>query len=78
MTQSTYRPPTAYRSAQMKPVEKKSAAIVVWQVGDKLNHKKWGLGTVVEVKGINITVDFVNPEAGIKTIKSNIAPINKL
>lgn len=77
MTQSTYRPPTAYRSAQMKPVEKKSAAIVVWQVGDQLNHKKWGLGTVMEVKGQVITVAFANPEIGTKILKATAAPINK-
>ena len=77
ITQSTYKPPTAYRSAQMKAVEKKSAAIVVWQVGDKLNHKKWGLGTVMEVKGQVIKVVFANPEIGTKILKATAAPINK-
>ena len=76
--QMTYKPPTAYRSAQIKPAEKKSAPIISWQVGDRLNHKKFGLGTVVEVNGINITVVFANPEAGTKTLKSTIAPINRI
>ena len=76
-TKSTYIPPTAYRPAQMKSVEKKSSAAVVWRVGDQLNHKKWGLGTVMEVKGQIITVAFANPKIGTKTISSIVAPINK-
>ena len=75
--QSTYRPPTAYRSAQIKPAAKKSAP-TAWNVGDRLNHNKFGFGTVVEVKGDNITVAFANPEFGTKILKATVAPINKL
>ncbi|MBR0260964.1 MAG: UvrD-helicase domain-containing protein [Selenomonadaceae bacterium] len=77
-SKSTYKPPTAHRSAQMKPSQNKPANIVAWRVGDRLNHKKWGLGTVMEVSGIVITVTFANPEAGIKKLVSTIAPINKI
>ena len=73
---STYRAPTAHRAAQMKPAEKKE--IVAWRVGDQLNHKKWGLGTVLEVQGAIVTVAFANPQTGVKKLNSTIAPINKL
>ena len=76
--QSTYRPPTAYRSVQSKPAEKKSAPSVTWRSGDIINHKKWGLGTIMRVNGPIITVSFANPEIGIKKLMSTIAPINKV
>ena len=75
---STYRPPTAYRSVQSKPAEKKSAPSVTWRSGDIINHKKWGLGTIMRVNGPIITVSFANPEIGIKKFMSTIAPINKV
>ena len=74
----TYKPPTAYRPAQVKPPEKKSAPSVLWKIGDHLNHKKWGFGVVIDVKGIVITVSFTNPEVGIKKLITKVAPINKL
>ncbi len=76
--QSTYRPPTAYRSPQIKPAAKKSSPLENWHVGDRINHNKFGFGTVVEVKGDNITVAFANPEFGTKILNSTIAPINRL
>lgn len=75
---STYRPPTAYRSVQSKPAEKKSAPSVTWRLGDQLNHKKFGLGTIMGVNGLILTVSFSNPEIGIKKLMSTIAPINKI
>lgn len=75
---STYKPPTAYRPAQMIPAEKKSSARVVWQVGDQLNHKKWGFGTVMATDNSTITVSFANPEIGIKKLMKSVAPISKI
>ena len=75
---SAYRPPTAYRPVQVKPIEKKSAPIVKWNVGEQLNHKNFGLGTVMEVNGAVITVSFANPEVGTKKLMTTIAPINKI
>ena len=76
---SIYRPPTAYRPAQMKTADDEPEEIIDWHVGDRLNHKKWGLGTVMEVAKDNvITVMFANPEAGEKKLKATIAPINKV
>ena len=76
--QQIYMPPTAHRSAQMKSSEKKSPPIVSWHVGDRLNHNRFGLGTVLEVKKEIVTVSFANPEFGIKSLNSTIAKINKL
>lgn len=74
----SYRPPTAHRPAQVSPAKKSFAPSVAWHVGDQLNHKKFGAGVVTEVKGQVITVAFANPEAGVKKLSSNAAPINKL
>lgn len=49
-----------------------------WQVGDMVQHKKWGLGTVINVDENNVTIHFSNPEIGEKTLKSKVAPIEKV
>ena len=74
----TYQPPTAHRAPQMKLIGTGSTPSVVWQPGDRFNHKKWGLGTVMEVNGEIITVSFANPEYGVRKLMARIAPINKL
>ncbi len=75
---STYKPPTAYRPAQVVVEEKKSAPRITWRVGDQLNHKKWGFGTVMATDASTITVSFANPEIGTKRLMKSIAPINKI
>ena len=75
-SRSVYKPPTAYRPAQIKPPENKSAQPITLHVGDVINHKKWGLGTVVEFdKGI-ATIAFANPEVGTKKLVVKVAPIS--
>jgi DNA helicase-2/ATP-dependent DNA helicase PcrA len=44
--------------------------------GDKIAHKKWGQGTVVQVKGSEITVAFNN--IGTKVMIMPYAPIKKI
>jgi DNA helicase-2/ATP-dependent DNA helicase PcrA len=44
--------------------------------GDKIAHKKWGQGTVVQVKGSEITVAFNN--IGTKVMVMPYAPIKKI
>ncbi len=51
---------------------------VNWQVGDKVNHKKWGVGTIMAISKENLTISFANPEIGEKTIKATIAPIERV
>lgn len=51
-----------------------------WQVGNKAVHKKWGIGTVVSVKGSteNVELDIAFPQpVGIKRLAAKFAPITK-
>ncbi|MFN7251374.1 MAG: DNA helicase PcrA [Anaerobacillus sp.] len=52
-----------------------------WQVGDKAEHKKWGIGTVVSIKGSveNVELDIAFPQPiGIKRLAAKFAPIKKV
>ena len=50
-----------------------------WKVGDSLQHKKWGEGTVLEVtgsgQGQELKVNF--PELGLKKLLASVAPIQR-
>lgn len=50
-----------------------------WKAGEKVQHKKWGTGTIVKVKGegedMELTVAF--PDLGIKNLLAKFAPIEK-
>lgn len=50
-----------------------------WKLGDKVNHKKWGIGTVVCVTGasrdLELSVAF--PGQGVKRLLARFAPIEK-
>jgi DNA helicase-2/ATP-dependent DNA helicase PcrA len=52
-----------------------------WVVGDKASHKKWGVGTVVSVKGEGegkeLDIAFPSP-TGIKRLLAKFAPIEKV
>ncbi|SHH86912.1 MULTISPECIES: DNA helicase PcrA [Virgibacillus] len=51
-----------------------------WSPGDKANHKKWGVGTVVKVSGegeaMELDIAFPAP-VGIKRVLAKFAPITK-
>lgn len=51
-----------------------------WSPGDKANHKKWGVGTVVNVQGegesMELDIAFPAP-IGIKRLLAKFAPITK-
>ena len=53
---------------------------VEWKVGDKAQHGKWGVGTVVSVKGegeeVELKIAF--PGQGIKGLMQKYAPISKV
>ncbi len=57
-----------------------TGAVVQWKVGDKAAHGKWGVGTVVEVKGMgdNQEVKIAFPDQGIKALSVKFAPIQKM
>jgi DNA helicase-2/ATP-dependent DNA helicase PcrA len=52
---------------------------VEWKVGDKARHGKWGIGTVVSVKGegeeVELKIAF--PDQGVKGLMQKYAPITK-
>lgn len=51
-----------------------------WRVGDKVEHRKWGRGTVVSVKGEGdgLELDIAFASQGIKKLLAKFAPIKKL
>ncbi|ANB61198.1 DNA helicase PcrA [Anoxybacteroides amylolyticum] len=52
-----------------------------WKVGDKVEHKKWGIGTIVSVRGegddLELDVAFPSP-TGVKRLLAQFAPITKV
>ncbi|BCJ87130.1 DNA helicase PcrA [Effusibacillus dendaii] len=54
---------------------------VSWQTGEKVMHKTWGQGTIVESSGegedLELTVQFA-PPTGIRKLLAKFAPITKL
>ena len=50
-----------------------------WAIGDKASHKKWGIGTVVQIKGEkeDLQLDIAFPNEGIKHLLASFAPIEK-
>ena len=73
---------TAGGSATPRLAPKKSGAETLdWQVGDKAEHKKWGIGTVVSMKGegkdLELTIAFDSP-TGLKRLLAEFAPISKV
>lgn len=74
------------RLEKRPPVSKPIAAStggdgISWAVGDKAEHKKWGIGTVVSVKGTGegkeLDIAFPSP-VGIKRLLAKFAPINRV
>jgi DNA helicase-2/ATP-dependent DNA helicase PcrA len=51
-----------------------------WKPGDKAEHKKWGVGTVVKVSGSSkdLELDIAFPQQGIKRLLAAFAPITKV
>lgn len=51
-----------------------------WKPGDKAEHKKWGVGTVVKVSGTSkdLELDIAFPQQGIKRVLAAFAPIVKV
>lgn len=71
------RPDSTLGAAQAPVIRPDSSA--VWRVGDKAKHGKWGIGTVVSVKGggdeVELKIAF--PDQGIKALMLKYAPITK-
>ncbi|QFT87453.1 ATP-dependent DNA helicase PcrA [Bacillus sp. THAF10] len=71
-----HRPATPARQLQSTGGEN-----VGWMVGDKAEHKKWGVGTVVSVKGEGdskeLDIAFPSP-TGVKRLLAKFAPVTKV
>lgn len=46
-----------------------------YQLGDKVSHKKWGMGVVVEVKPGDTVIKVAFPNQGIKSLDVSFAPL---
>ncbi len=50
-------------------------------MGDKVSHKKWGIGTVVKIQGegqdLELNIAFPAP-TGVKRLLAQFAPITKV
>ncbi|HZG74190.1 MAG TPA: DNA helicase PcrA [Chondromyces sp.] len=68
------------RKPVVRPQVKTGGEETDWSVGDKASHKKWGVGTVVSVKGngesTELDIAFPSP-TGIKRLLAKFAPIEK-
>ncbi|PXW91034.1 ATP-dependent DNA helicase PcrA [Streptohalobacillus salinus] len=75
--QQKQQPTSKVRRAQKKTSGSEHAA---WKAGDKANHKKWGIGTVVKVSGdsdsLELDIAFPAP-VGLKRLIAQFAPITK-
>lgn len=72
------------QSGKIQPVQRsgltKPDMSIQWKTGDKAEHSKWGIGTVVAVSGQGeetaLTLDF--PGEGVKKLMQKYAPIKKV
>ncbi|WP_125607841.1 DNA helicase PcrA [Lapidilactobacillus bayanensis] len=73
---STYRETKAAKKASGSVGAEKLA----WQAGDKVEHRKWGQGTVVQVEanGADIELTIAFPDIGVKHLMAAFAPIKKV
>ena len=72
-----------YQYATREPVTRKTASggeNESWNPGDKVQHKKWGVGTVVKVSGNakDVELDIAFPQQGVKRLLAAFAPIEKI
>jgi DNA helicase II / ATP-dependent DNA helicase PcrA len=78
---SSFATPAAARKPVMRPIASTTGGDELgWKVGDKAEHGKWGIGTVVSVKGegegTELDIAFPSP-TGIKRLLAKFAPIKK-
>ncbi|WP_059172258.1 DNA helicase PcrA [Bacillus sp. FJAT-27445] len=67
-----------------KPVTRPAASggeSIAWRAGDKAEHGKWGIGTVVGVRGegdgMELDIAFPSP-VGVKRLLAKFAPVKKV
>lgn len=60
------------------PLEDEFREVLNFYEGDRVHHKTFGEGVVMDVTGGIITVAFKNSQIGVKKLAKNIAPLQKL
>ncbi|HWQ61150.1 MAG TPA: 3'-5' exonuclease, partial [Negativicutes bacterium] len=72
-------PPSPLRTP-VAPTLKADKPAGNWQAGDKVEHAKWGVGTVVEVRGAGDSqeVKVAFPGMGIRQLMAKFAPLKKV
>lgn len=77
--QSFFSRPKA-RQTRGKTISSSTTETFNWQVGDKVKHQKWQVGTIVKIsgEGNNQELDIAFPGLGIKTLLASFAPIEKV
>lgn len=67
------------RPAVKKPITT-GGETIGWKVGDKAEHKKWGIGMVVSVRGTgdDLELDIAFPNEGVKRLLAKFAPVTKV
>ena len=70
----------AATSASVTGPSTTGAGAITWKVGDKAEHRKWGVGTVVKVtgKGEEQELDVAFDGMGIKRLLAAFAPIKQV
>ncbi len=68
------------RAPAPKAAEPKQQETNAWKVADRAQHSKWGVGTVVEVRGTGNSQELkiAFPGQGIKVVVASMAPILKV
>lgn len=74
---STYRQPKITKQVKNSTT---GAENKTWVTGQKVSHKKWGIGTVVKINGVgeDMELDIAFPQQGIKRLLAAFAPITKV
>ncbi|MBR6267983.1 MAG: ATP-binding domain-containing protein, partial [Selenomonadaceae bacterium] len=79
-TRQTPNAAPAKKTAAPKGPSIKPNTSVIWKAGDKARHGKWGIGTVVSVRGTGEETELkiAFPDIGIKGLMQKYAPIEKV
>ena len=79
------RPPVTGGITRLPPMPVRPAATTSvsrtdWRAGDKVQHAKWGVGTIVATKGSGETleVQIAFPGSGLRNLMAVMAPITKV
>lgn len=78
---ATYRQPHGGQPVKPQAVNTGTGANKLsWKSGDKVSHKKWGIGTVVNVNGTgdDMELDVAFPSQGVKRLLASFAPITRV